>query len=134
MEKKENPIVQINELIELKDHMKILCNRAIVDIMNEVLPLTAGQECMIYKNNRAWSEISDSEVVYIPDIYLNEIYKFWYASDIDVIEPDSYDILIDNCYTKEDFIMIGGERAEELFDFVDWQHPMMQDLMEGDDE
>ena len=131
---KMDKIVTIEDIIALAGELGKWSNGFITAVMNETLPLSNGQDCMIYKINKPWEKIANNEIVYIPDIYLNDIYKLWYASEIDTIESDTYDILVDNCYTKEDFELIGGDRAEELFDFVDWQHPNMIDLMEGDDE
>lgn len=135
MDKKiENPIITIQNIKEIAGELGKWSNGFITAVMNEIFPLSDGQECKIYKSKRLWDEIGEDEVVYIPDIYLNEIYKLWYATENDTIESDTYDILINECHTKRDFEMIGGDRAEELFNFVDWQHPNMDDLTEGDDE
>lgn len=103
--------------------------------LSVLLPLTDGQECMIFK---AEQFTTDDQVIYIPDISLNEI-------------PDSLDLSVDNsmrdaskgkwgsmtaseqidlilsyCYTGADFVSLfdGDEAlAYMLFLYCDWQHP-----------
>ncbi len=86
----------------------------------DVLELTEGQECEIYKAS-TFDTAKPDEVVYIPDLRLNEIPAIEEGLTPDVIEE-----ILSYCYTVQDFIdeMEGDIRkAEELFDFCDWQHP-----------
>ena len=86
-----------------------------------------GQDCLIYKNKFEAS----NEIIYIPDICLNEIETESPLNDTEI------DHVIHNCYTGNDFISecSGHENlAKELFEFVDWQHPNIQDLLDTYDE
>lgn len=86
--------------------------------LNDVLPFMPGQECDIYK---AKDFSPDDEVIYIPDIYLNEIN----TSSPPSSEQEIKDIL-SYCYTGEDFIEeCNGDvaLAKALFYYCDWQHP-----------
>lgn len=98
--------------------------------LDELFRFTEGQGCMIYKADG----FSEDDVIYIPDIGLNEI-----DPDIPVKEDALEDAL--NCmYTGQDFIdLCRGERrlAEYLFSYVDWQHPssaLNADFSEFSDE
>ena len=60
------------------------------------------------------------EIIYIPDVDLNEI-----PLDEQIPEDDISDI-VGYCYTWQDFLddMEGdAEQAFRLFNYVDWQHP-----------
>ncbi len=79
---------------------------------------SSGQECEIYKANQFQV---GSEIIYIPDIYLNEI-------DIDKVglSEDEIEDILDNCYSGDDFMheCDGNlEQAKMLFAYCDWQHP-----------
>lgn len=94
---------------------RLMAGEKLVDI----LPLIAGQDCEIYKAPRFRA---DDEIIYIPDVSLNELPV---DKDLSCDIEGIYDIL-GCCYTGEDFMNeADGERhiAEELFAFVDWQHP-----------
>ena len=96
--------------------------------LNEIFNFTDGQDCMIYKTNE-FDKAEMDDIVYIPDIYLNEIPINHIKYDEDEID----NILI-HCITKQDFLdeCKGNEKlARDLFDFVDWQHPDIQDLLDG---
>ena len=90
-------------------------------MLGVILPLSDGQDCLIYKAD-AFS-VSD-EIIYIPDVWLN---------DLDILNSDDDDDgisyaqrVIENCYTGRDFVdECGGdvELAERLFHYCDWQHP-----------
>lgn len=77
-----------------------------------------------YKGN---FEVSDN-IIYIPDIWLNEL-----NVDSRATEEDIEDI-IHNCYTGEDFMEECHDIesvAKRLFNTVDWQHPDIQDVLDG---
>lgn len=85
----------------------------------DILPLVAGQECEMYK---ADSFSIGDEILYIPDVSLNEI-----PVDADLSkDPEEIEQVIENCYTGNDFIdLCQGNvmNAKDLFYFCDWQHP-----------
>lgn len=103
--------------------------------LDEILPFTDGQECLIFK---ADSFSSGEEIVYIPDIYLNEIHV---RNDLTARMPIYDDLgrisrfaskdeqindVLSYCYTGTDFIQEAGgdeDLALRLFFYVDWQHP-----------
>ena len=70
-----------------------------------------------YKSVEAWNSDNPDVVVYIPEYCYSEIENDE-GTRITILE-------IDSCYTKQDFIDITGdlEKAEDLFESVDWQHP-----------
>ena len=106
---------------ELK--MKLESGAFLVDLFD----FTYGQECLIYKGN---FEISD-QIIYIPDVDLNEI------DTESVLEDEEIENVLDCCYTGNDFVAecSGHEDlAMELFNFVDWQHPNIQDVLDGYDD
>ena len=111
---------------ELKQH---LLNG---EILSDILEFMEGQDCVIYKAASNFDDIRyDGTIAYIPDVYLN---------DVEIDEPvDRSEIqhILNNCYTKQDFLDIcnGNEHmARDLYYFVDWQHPNVDDLLEGIDE
>ncbi len=85
--------------------------------LDDLLTLVPGQDCMMFK---AEAFRTDDEVIYIPDMCLNEIVAY---------RPprlDEYDNIIDNCYTGADFVdECGGDEAlaYRLFCYCNWQHP-----------
>ena len=102
---------------ELK--MKLEAGAFLIDLFD----LTYGQECLIYKGN---FEISD-QIIYIPDVDMNEI------DTESVLEDEEIENVLNNCYTGNDFMTECSSHedlARELFDFVDWQHPNIQDLLD----
>ncbi len=101
-----------NEIREYLNTGKALC---------DVLELAAGQECGIYKA-LTFDPAAPDEVAYIPDMCLNEI-----PSGQEDLPPDVIEDILRYCYTMQDFIdeMEGDIRkAEDLFHFCDWQHPI----------
>ena len=81
------------------------------------LPPTDGQECLIFK---AEQFRTDDEIIYIPDMFLNNITLTTVPIDEDV------DYTLDRCYTGADFVELceGDEAlAYRLFCYCDWQHP-----------
>lgn len=93
----------------------------IADLVNHVrgLELSSGQNCEIFKSDKPWNEMDDNDIIYIPDIALNDLTEIFEGCF------SFYNIkqLIENIYTKADFINIARDKAEELFHYVDWQHP-----------
>lgn len=103
---------------------KELKNKLIKGLHLEIIfDFSDGQECLIYKGK---FEVSD-EIIYIPDIDLNEI-------DIEsVLDDEEIENVIRNCYTGNDFVAeCNGHEdlAKELFGYVDWQHPNIQDVLD----
>lgn len=107
------------------------------ECLSDMFEFTDGQECMIYKGE--WNPGDD--VIYIPDIDLNEIcINRPLVQILDEIEIE--DILY--ClYTGKDFMELADgneEIAKELFRYVDWQHPasalneVLDDEYEDSDE
>lgn len=100
--------------------------------LDSIFAFGPGQECEIFKAPEFYP---GDEIIYIPDIALNEIpIDKNIRADIEGI----FDIL-GMCYTGNDFIEeAGGDLniAEELFNFCDWQHPSsaMTDMETWDDE
>lgn len=94
--------------------------------IGEIFDLIPGQECMIYKGE--WPDDTSSEdIIYIPDIDLNELD----SDDVPVSEKLSL------MYTAGDFLKEAGGNilaAKDLFNFVDWQNPNVQDLMDCTDD
>lgn len=92
--------------------------------LENIFQFTDGQECLIYKGD---FEVSDN-IIYIPDIWLNEL-----NTDSKATEEDIEDI-INNCYTGKDFMEECHDIenvAKRLFNTVDWQHPNIQDVLDG---
>lgn len=95
--------------------------------IDEIFPLSEGQDCMIYKGE--WPDLPEAsdEIIYIPDIDLNDL------EDDDVPVSEKLGFL----YTAKDFLsQTGGNvlAAKDLFNFVDWQNPNVQDLMDCTDD
>lgn len=87
--------------------------------LDTVMTLRYGQECDIYK---ADSFSARADIIYIPDVDLNNLLVH---QDLSKDTQGICDIL-DCCYTGYDFMTLCKGRqdyAEELFDYVDWQHP-----------
>lgn len=83
----------------------------------DLLTLVPGQDCMMFK---AEAFRTDDEVIYIPDMCLNEITAYRAP------HPEEYDHIIGHCYTGQDFIdQCEGDEAlaYRLFCYCDWQHP-----------
>ena len=94
--------------------------------IDEIFELSDGQECWIYKSE--WpSDSSSDQIIYIPDIDLNEM------DDGEI----SVDEKLSHMYTAADFLdQTNGnlKAAECLFNFVDWQNPNIQDVMDCTDD
>ena len=96
--------------------------------LNTIFNFTPGQDCEIYKA-LDFDEAKMGDIIYIPDTNLNEIYV-----DSTVYYDGEIECILGNCYTKQDFLdeCNGNEKlTRDLFDFVDWQHPDIQDLLDG---
>lgn len=91
--------------------------------LKDLFHFSDGQDCIIYKSD---FEITD-DIIYIPDIDLNEI-------NIDTkLNKEEIKNVLHSCYTGNDFVEeCNGHKdvAEELFEFVDWQHPNIMDMLE----
>lgn len=86
--------------------------------LEDVLTLSWGQECTIFKANKFKK---GDDIVYIPDMELNNI-----TYECQDLTAEAIDEIISYCYTGDDFIDCcegDDELAEELFNYVDWQHP-----------
>ena len=106
---------------ELKD--KLLTGA----FLNDLFEFSDGQECLIYKGD---FEVSD-RIIYIPDVDLNEI------DTESVLEDEEIENVINHFFTGNVFVLeCNGHEdlARELFDFVDWQNPNIQDLLDGYDD
>lgn len=86
--------------------------------LEDILDFSDGQDCQIYKD-RFFRTLPDN-VIYIPDITLNEI-------PIDrPVSREEIEHILGNCYTKQDFLgECDGDTilAYRLFCYIDWQHP-----------
>lgn len=84
----------------------------------DILQFESGQDCEIFKAGR----FSDGdEVIYVPDVSLNEI-----PLDRPISDPEELESVLGYCYTGRDFLdECNGDRemAERLFWYCDWQHP-----------
>lgn len=102
------------------------CGKALKDIFE----FSDGQDCTIYKGK---FDLENAEnIIYIPDIFLNDI-----DIDADFMTEMEIKNVLENCYTTEDFMEEAQGHvnlAESLFNYVDWQHPDLHDLLEGYDE
>lgn len=94
----------------------------------ELIPDTSkGEDCVIFKDS--W-EKSD-RIIYIPDYSLNGIIPNR------ILNAKEIDKTVHSCYTGNDFLRIcnGHEHiAQALFSICNWQHPNIQDLLDGFDE
>lgn len=99
------------------------CGKALKDIFE----FSDGQDCTIYKGK---FDLDNAEnIIYIPDIFLNDI-----DIETDFLTEMEIKNVLDNCYTTEDFIEEAqghANLAESLFNYVDWQHLDLDDLLEG---
>ena len=86
--------------------------------LDSILKFRPGQDCMIFK---AEEFRPGKEILYIPDIDLNEI-----PVDKEGLTDDEIESILNECFTGDDFLdEAEGNRklAQELFNYVDWQHP-----------
>lgn len=94
----------------------------------ELIPdISKGEDCVLFKDS--W-EKSD-RIIYIPDYSLNGIIPNR------ILNAKEIDKTVHSCYTGNDFLRIcnGHEHiAQALFSICNWQHPNIQDLLDGFDE
>lgn len=86
--------------------------------LEELFDFTPGQECEIFKAKKF---LAGDEVIYIPDIQLNDLLTL--AESGNELEINE---IVECCYTGNDFVKeCSGdtELAERLFWYCDWQHP-----------
>ena len=90
------------------------------ECLSDIFEFTDGQECMIYKGT--WNP--GDEVIYIPDIDLNEICIN--RPLIKILDEEEINDILSCLYTGKDFMELTDgdeELAKRLFYYVDWQHP-----------
>ena len=88
--------------------------------LSDMFEFTDGQDCIIYKGD--WNP--GDEIIYIPDMYLNEIHIN--RPLINSSTENEINEVINNYYTGKDFMELcynDEELAKYLFYYVDWQHP-----------
>lgn len=84
----------------------------------DLLEFCAGQECEIFKANRFQH---GDEIIYIPDVYLNEL-----AIAKKECTEEEIEEIVECCYSGNDFVAeCDGDiqKAEALFGYCNWQHP-----------
>lgn len=95
--------------------------------LKDLFEFSDGQDCIIYKGK---FDLNNAEnIIYIPDIFLNDI-----DIDTDFLTEMEIKNALNNCYTTNDFLEEAQGHvnlAESLFDYVDWQHLDLNDLLEG---
>ena len=99
------------------------CGKALKDIFE----FSECQECSIYKGKFNLEKAEN--IIYIPDIFLNDI-----DIDTDFLTEMEIKNILNNCYTTAGFLDEAQgyvNLAESLFNYVDWQHPDLYDLLEG---
>lgn len=117
-----------NELIR-----RLRCGEKLEDIIE----FTSGQECDIFKEK--WRDFESDDLVYIPDIYVND--EVICGRPMTENEIEDFKSV---AYTWEDFIdeADGDENlAKRAFINCDWQHPSTEieqiktyDYENGDEE
>lgn len=91
-----------------------------------ILHIIGGQDCWIYKDSKGFHEGND--VIYIPDIDLNginDIGQMW--ADGELVYKEAVEELSSAMYTGDEIFSICGmnwDLANDLFDYLDWQHPI----------
>ena len=86
--------------------------------MDELFHFTQGDGGLIFK---AKVFKAGKEILYIPDIYLNDI-----PTDDAIDDDEKIAEILSCCYTGDDFLKLyGGKQgiAERVFWYCDWQHP-----------
>lgn len=101
--------------------------------LSDMFEFTDGQECMIYKGE--WNPGDD--VIYIPDIDLNEICIN--RPLINILNKEEIENVLFDLYTGKDFMELadGDEKfAKRLFYYCDWQHPSsaLNEVCDDDNE
>lgn len=99
--------------------------------LEDIFEFTEGQDCLIYKGKFLPGIIGD-DICYISDLSLVDI-----PVNKSIVKSYEIDSVMDRCYTTNDFIKEcnGHENiAEDLFNYVDWQTPDINDFIEGYDD
>lgn len=95
--------------------------------LKDIFSFSDGQDCIIYKGK---FDLDNAEnIIYIPDIFLNDI-----DIETDFLTEREIKNVLGNCYTTADFIeeaQCHVNLAQDLFNYVDWQHLDLNDLLEG---
>lgn len=100
-----------------KEVRERICERG---CLSDMFEFTDGQDCIIYKGD--WNP--GDEVIYIPDIDLNEICIN--RQLIKILDEEEINDVLSCLYTGKDFMELSDgdeELAKRLFYYVDWQHP-----------
>ena len=87
-------------------------------LTDDLFHYSAGQQCTIYK---AAAFTTGDEIIYIPDISLNDI-----PMDRPLRNGEEIEEVLSVCYAGVDFVQeCAGDvkLAEQLFYYCDWQHP-----------
>ena len=99
--------------------------------LEDIFNFTDGQDCLIYKGEFRPGIYGD-DICYISDLSLRDI-----PIDKPITKSYEFDSVMDSCYTTDDFINeCNGHMniAKDLFNYVDWQAPDIDDFMEGYDD
>lgn len=87
--------------------------------LDDIIEFTPGQECDIFKEK--WRDFENDELIYIPDIYLNE--EVICGRPMTEKEINEFG---ECAYSWQDFLdECNGdiELAKRVFSNCDWQHP-----------
>ena len=103
------------------------------ECLSDMFEFTDGQDCIIYKGD--WNP--GDEVIYIPDIDLNEICIN--RQLIKILDEEEINDVLSCLYTGKDFMELSDgdeELAKRLFYYVDWQHPSsaLNEVLNDEDE
>lgn len=92
------------------------------------------EDVLTFKNGYYKSKkffVNDNFIVYIPDLTVLDICTY------NSLHEEEIDDVIEHCYTGNDFMKISkdhGLLAKDLWDFVTWQNPDLDDFLEGYDK
>lgn len=99
--------------------------------LKQIFPIVEGEDCHIGKVSPDLFDVAEPhDIVYIPDLDFSEI-----PYSRPVTSEEAHNILM-SYYTKQDFIDATygiEEAAHDLFKLCNWQHPDLQDLLDGID-
>lgn len=90
------------------------------ECLSDMFEFTDGQECEIFKGE--WNP--GDEVIYIPDIDLNEICIN--RPLVKILDEEEIEDVLSCLYTGKDYMDLADgdeELAKRLFYYCDWQHP-----------
>ena len=99
------------------------------ECLSDMFEFTDGQECEIFKGD--WNP--GDEVIYIPDIDLNEICIN--RPLVKILDEEEIKDVLSCLYTGKDYMDLADgdeELAKRLFYYCDWQHPSsaMNEILE----